>query len=271
MRLYFILLFLLALAACAENSTNSGTTTSIDSITVDITNYLTPHGDTIISLPDTVYTDVNVLYISEAGAVDFQNYSAQNTFEDSLLKQIGNYHEIIVAWEQHLQNTYKDMFSVTDTTLVLYLENNMKLTLPRIKLESIDIPSHHFYHYFPGLDYVLLHTQYYEGNTYKLVNRKTGYVKELNGKPYFSPDKKHMLTANIDLEAHFDYNGLEYYAVEQDTLRKIFSYEPEGWWGPEDIQWTSDSTAYIRAGYVIYAPDSAYYQSKNLLLRIGYN
>lgn len=69
---------------------------------------------------------------------------------------------------------------------------------------------------YPMIDSVLIYRGFYEGFDYLLVNLKTGQETQLAGLPIFSPDFRHMLSIQSDIEIGFNLNSLSLYSLDTD-------------------------------------------------------
>jgi len=142
-----------------------------------------------------------------------------------------------------LDNRFQKYFYLTDTTLVLKLADGNTMSFDRY-VEERDwdkdgILGYIFAHYFDKIDYYLLIIQYYEGNSWMLVNRKNGFKKDILGLPYISEDNKKIIAINSDLVAGYDFNGIALYSILTDSLQTEFRKETE--WGPLDVKWINEN------------------------------
>lgn len=103
--------------------------------------------------------------------------------------------------------------------------------------------------------FYIIRIQWHEGNGYAIVNHRTGVITRMNGKPFFSPDGKHILSVMEDVEATYSTNGLEMYDVVDGVVTQSGHLYPETW-GPNLAKWTSDSTAVLRCGTYDFESDS---------------
>ncbi|WP_111858348.1 hypothetical protein [Acinetobacter sp. CFCC 10889] len=120
---------------------------------------------------------------------------------------------------------------------------------------------------YPAIDSLLLHTQYYEGAGYTLLNLKTGTEAYLSGIPTFSPDYKYMLSINSDLEAGYTDNELNIYQIDDnhnaqlifEAVKTIPQFHAENNIGFSAAIWL-DNTKFIAQSD--YLPDSENYSSE---------
>ncbi len=267
--LILTLIGLLTFLACKNQSgekinyDNSNTIKRIDSLRADTTIYV----DNSIEIKDydTIIKEGIKIYFTQISEADFNPYYIDQEERNRIIKNLDNSHEKAIAIENYLTQQFRDYFSTTDSTLTLFLENNEKIILPKWDKE-LDL-GYNFENYFPQTNYILLYVQYYEGNGWMLVNRKNGFKRFMHGQPYFSPDNKSILTASVDLEADYSFNGIEYYKLQNDTLTKILELKIKDW-GPEKIKWTSNSSAVIAKTFWTFENNQIIYHTKYTTMTI---
>jgi len=80
-----------------------------------------------------------------------------------------------------------------------------------------------------------------EGYGHILVNKSNGKKTSMYGRPIFSTDYKKMLVASFDLEACFDWNGIQIFKYEDGEI--VLEWEKElGDWGPSNAKWIDNET-----------------------------
>lgn len=92
--------------------------------------------------------------------------------------------------------------------------------------------------------FLVIREQYYEGNTWHLLDRKNGGLTEIRGYPLFSPDKTKFVAASEDLDAQYSDTVLDVYAVAPTGVHKVFQgiENPDATWAPRNVTWISDTT-----------------------------
>ncbi|SHK89761.1 hypothetical protein SAMN05444266_101518 [Chitinophaga jiangningensis] len=86
---------------------------------------------------------------------------------------------------------------------------------------------------------------YYESQDFLLLDTRTGDTLHIWTEPIFSPDKKHILCASMDLVAAFMPNGFQLYNIEKDSIRYMGETNLETW-GPTETKWVDAKTILCR-------------------------
>ena len=133
-------------------------------------------------------------------------------------------------------------FTADKDQLGLLLENGDTAIL---KHDTTKAEHYQFFVHLPQINYHLVRVQYPEGNSYLLVNARTGKKTSIIGLPYISPSKQYIIAANEDLIAGHSANALQLLKIEKDSLANQFILDIKGW-GPEKIKWLSDSSFIIQ-------------------------
>lgn len=90
----------------------------------------------------------------------------------------------------------------------------------------------------------------WEGFYYLLIDQCSGRRQYLWNCPVLSPDKKHIIVANSDLEAGYTATGLQLWAVTSTGVRKIWQREWTGSTGPGEVRWQNSHTVLIKQDVV---------------------
>lgn len=88
----------------------------------------------------------------------------------------------------------------------------------------------------------LLEYALYEGGGWIVVNSLSGRQWFLSGMPRLSPDRRWLATTLVDLQAGYDRNHLDVWAVEADSLRRVLALEGGDEWGGINLRWRSNDT-----------------------------
>lgn len=164
----------------------------------------------------------------------------------NLIENIGNYYERALKIQNYLSVKFKDYFYTTSSELVLKLTGGK--TISFLKKDSKDGRCITFEHYFNEIDYFLLRVLWDEGGCWMLVNRKNGLKLKINGLPYISPDNKLIITTNCDQWGGYDFNGIELFSIQPDTLKVEFREETK--FGPRSVKWISENRFLIERGII---------------------
>lgn len=214
---------------------------------------------------DTISIGNYMLYFSPTDLIPFPLYYSDQKIRDSFWRVFGNSHDAANAVENYLEKKLPEIFTSDDSTLILYLANGKKLVLP--KWDEDEMRGYCFEGYFPQIDYVLLYVQHYEGNAYALINRENGYNRQIHGKPYFSNNHNSFITANVDMEAGYSFNGIEYYTLTTDSVVRQFELGISNW-GPAKAKWINDENIILVQERMVANPDTYYYATDYTQLTI---
>jgi hypothetical protein len=114
--------------------------------------------------------------------------------------------------------------------------------------------------------YLVLREQYWEGNTWHLLNLNTGLMLETEGYPLFSPDGQWVVVSQMDLLAGYSPNVLRIYKNIAGMPLVVFDAHAFGKdWGPTDVRWEGNSM--VRFDYVTLSDDYRPGQSDSLYER----
>jgi len=146
-----------------------------------------------------------------------------------------------------LASRFQEYFYLTDSTLVLKLADGKTMSFDRYVEEmDWDDDGYIFAHYFDKIGYYLLIIQYYEGNSWMLVNRKNGFKKDILGLPYISEDNKKIIAISSDLYAGYNFSGIALYTVLADSLQTEFQKKTGAEWAPLDVKWVNENEFYLK-------------------------
>lgn len=247
------IILLLSLAACVNNPTEQSSSITADTINAEVkhpAHYATDTSFTTAST-DTILLGKYILSFEKTDSVSFPAYHDDNPVADSLWESYGTPADSL---ENIAISKHSNIVSATDSAIWVKLLNGKMLKLNRYG-NTIDDSWCYFEAYLEQANCVLIHLYYIEGDEYILINRKNGFTISTYGKPYFAPDNRSFITISIDIVAGFNFNGIEYYAVEADTFRKMFEL-PLGWCGPINAKWLTDSTVIIKTNCEDYSTNT---------------
>lgn len=259
---YQPILLALLLCSCASNNNKTEDTQRTDTfasvVPID-TPSLVDESNIQIDDADTIVRSGYILYFQPAEQKKFAPYYPDQAARDTLIKDMGNYHDRAIAIEHYYRDKYNDVFTSNDSLLIIKLFDGREVIFPQWDDHAQE--GYNFDRYFSKIGYVLLHVQYYEGDAWTLVNRKNGHKTWLGGLPYFSPDMRSFLTASADLEAHYNFNGMEYYKLGIDTPILQFLL-PITNWGPSSLQWIGSNKVLVEMEDWEAIPDSVIYNHR---------
>jgi hypothetical protein len=90
--------------------------------------------------------------------------------------------------------------------------------------------------------FLTIRQQFFHGNTWVILDRKTGKMTDTQGYPFFSPDEKIFVSVSKDLEARYSPNTLDIYKLKEDGLEKVFEgVGKKEHWAPSKVKWLSNT------------------------------
>ena len=117
------------------------------------------------------------------------------------------------------------------------LENEKEITLTLLtgkkvifenetaSLESDEFLQRDYLQYLPQVGFFVFRNHIYEGGSYSLINNKSGKEIIIQGFPKLSPDAKHLIATNQDLEAAFEFNGIQIFGFPNGRFEKLLEIE----------------------------------------------
>lgn len=88
--------------------------------------------------------------------------------------------------------------------------------------EDPDLRVYEYRHYLDKLGYFVFKIHRYEAGDYILMNDKFGYATPLAGMPRMSPDRKKILVTNADVDAGFEFNGIQLLEITDQGFQTVF-------------------------------------------------
>jgi len=158
---------------------------------------------------------------------------------ETIAEGLDNSYERAQKIEEYQLKKYSDKVQRKDSSLVLKLENNNELVLKDNGTgDGVELFS--FREYYDLVKVFVIEVQYYEGGSYLLVNGKNGEKLNIFGKTKLSPDMKKIVSYNMDIFAGFSDNGFQIIDLQDNHFKIEYEYKPDNW-GPENINWISNS------------------------------
>lgn len=153
------------------------------------------------------------------------------------------------------QDTSEAMALAKDSTvkrsgssLQFTLQNGKTVTLTDKDLDPEnegDIVHFMYVSNYPEINRKGIVAYYYESQDFLLLDTRTGDTLHIWTEPIFSPDKKHILCASMDLVAAFMPNGFQLYDIGKDSIRYKGEANLEKW-GPTETKWVDEKTILCR-------------------------
>lgn len=132
-----------------------------------------------------------------------------------------------------------------DSLIITCTNNTVKYIVNNNDEESNAFASYTFLKDMPEINQWLLMATYYEAYGYMLIDKTSGDSTVLYGMPVVSPDKKHILTFNQDLEANFTFNGFQLFEMQHAAPILIGTKELYTW-GPDQVKWKDANTLLVQ-------------------------
>lgn len=208
---------------------------------------------------DTILTFQKItIQLSPSTSNDFDPYFLSNKLNNSLTKDIGNYHEKAMAIEGYQLKKFGSRVKREGNEIYLKLDNGQWFQLRTNP--DFDEVAHAFEYYFEKLGFYSIRVQWGEGNGYKLVNSQTGQVTNLIGRPFFSPDGSLLVSLGNDIEAGYSINGFQMLANNSGIITELGKFTPATW-GCESGKWLSNNRLILKNESIEYSNTSSNYFS----------
>lgn len=91
--------------------------------------------------------------------------------------------------------------------------------------------------------FLAIRQQWYEGNTWQLLDRKTGVLTQISGYPLFSLNMTKFVAASEDLDAQYSATVLDVYGVDASGVKLEFRgiTAEHATWAPRKVKWRSET------------------------------
>lgn len=185
----------------------------------------------------------------EADSIPHQPIYEDWALRDSLKRSFGrgNRHREALAVEKYEIEKQQINF------LERQEQNNKHWNIVLVNGETIElkiskysqIADYAFEHYYKELELIVFRQQWYEGNGYLILNRKTGKKYLTIGPPIISPNNKFFVAIKADLEAQYSPNGIQLFEIGEEIVLKL-DYRIKQI-GPSRVSWTDDMTFLLEA------------------------
>ncbi len=135
--------------------------------------------------------------------------------------------------------------SEDNESITLTLLTGEEIIFKNDTLDNIDnFLQKDYLQYLPKVGFFVFRNIYYEGGNYSLVNDKSGKEIIIEGFPKLSPDAKHLITTNQDLEAGFVFNGIQIFGFPNGRFEKLLEKEMNDM-EPHAPKWIDNKTIEI--------------------------
>jgi hypothetical protein len=161
-------------------------------------------------------------------------------------RNIQNTHLCAQAVEKAQLPRYPQQVSRQGKILRLTLKTGKVVELKDVDDKALEqngqadkIVYYNFREYLRDLGYFLIHVQYYEGNTYLMVNDQNGERYPLPDLFLLSPNRQRLAT--VLMSEAFNPTIIQIWRITPEKMTKEWSLEPEDW-GPKDGAWQDNDT-----------------------------
>ncbi len=143
---------------------------------------------------------------------------------------------------------YENLISRRGDSLIIKTTNGRNVYLVTRQSDNDDLAIYDFIQDMPDINQWLVLGSYWESYGYLLIDKTSGDTTDLYGMPVVSPDKKHIITFNQDLEAGFTFNGLQLLEM-QDGKPVLIGSKELYYWGPDNVTWKNDHTLLVQQAF----------------------
>jgi hypothetical protein len=192
----------------------------------------TLNGRPLLSEFDTFYLGERLVKVQKIEEFDFNGIKSGGLKSDT----------------SEIKNLKRDSVFVKrrgDTLIFETLEKQVVLVNVNDEENEADFGSYSYLGINNALDQFVVFGSYYEGSDHILIDKKTGDKTNIPGIPIASPDKKLFISGNVDLQAGFDFNGINLYSNSHPPT--LIESKPLTTWGPQEIRWKEDSIILVKA------------------------
>ena len=144
--------------------------------------------------------------------------------------------------ETRLLSTYPRLFSREGTALNIFLEGGSTKVFTDLFSEKrpADTTTYWLDSYYADVGYVLIRSKFWhgEGQSFELLNLRSGEIVEVGGYPTLSPDKSRFAIEMEDISAGYFENLLAIYKITPKGLMLEFKLTPKDW-GISNIRWNN--------------------------------
>lgn len=147
---------------------------------------------------------------------------------------IDNSHKCARQLESELQLPFIERTSPSLVNIVI--NNDKKLILEDVLGEGEAVKSYSALEYLKEPNYLLIHIQYYEGDSFTLLDLASGEKHPFVGYPVFNSDYTALAVVSTDLEAGYNPNGIEIFAWKDREFISEYKISPKDW-GAKKVRW----------------------------------
>ncbi len=162
----------------------------------------------------------------------------------TICNDIGNSYECSQKIEEYQLKRFNKIVKRDNDQLIITIDKSDNLIFKDADKETDDGKWYTFRDYFKDINSYLITIQHYEGLSYVLIHKITGNSIDIPGLIQISPDKKRIISYNVDLEAGYSDNGFVIYQIKNGSFIKEYELYPDDW-GPSKINWIDNKNVEI--------------------------
>jgi len=196
------------------------------------------------NIVDTITKDDYKLFFSSIDSVEYFS-TLENYYQDINIPHIEMNIQEVETFEEKVLNQ-NNFISLQDSVFLINTKDSIIRIYKQPNSKNLAHYSKSIYKGFiPELGLFVFWNEVHEGGSFYGININTKEKIFFYGYPKFSPNRTMILSSYYDIEFGFYVNGFELYNFKNDTIEKVFHYEPTAGWGPEGMIWKNDSTLYF--------------------------
>ncbi|MFA6449282.1 MAG: hypothetical protein WCX65_07445 [bacterium] len=191
---------------------------------------------------------VILLLLGLFAIVQFHIKETNADLESKLCKNISSVYACSQAIEKFQLKRFGKLVKRKNKRLYLNIDSNKQVVIQDKILNKLQDNENDTLYSFRSFDKDInvyeVEIQYYESGALLLVNKANGEQIEVIGHIKRSPDKKRIISYNMDLQAGFDPNGFQILKLSNNHFIKELDVELKNW-GPSNAKWINKTEVEI--------------------------
>lgn len=228
---FLLIAFLTALISCTKESTETTTGSKVE--------------DSLL----TVEKDSRYAEQVDSAIFHIKNYRFEvKASSKEAFDAVKSSFENMDTSEANRIRKYENFISRSGDSLIIKTTDGGNVYLVTRQSDNDDLAIYDFIQDMPDINQWLVLGSYWESYGYLLIDKTSGDTTHLYGMPVVSPDKKHIITFNQDLQAGFTFNGLQLLEMQNGKPVLIGAKELY-YWGPDNVTWKNDHTLLVQQAF----------------------